>query len=50
MSLKGALRDFHPDRVASPVQALRVEVSGNEAEVPVHSHRKGSWCSPCAAA
>jgi AraC-like DNA-binding protein len=41
MSLRDSLRDFDPDRMASPVKALRVEVSDNEAEVPVHRHRKG---------
>jgi AraC-like DNA-binding protein len=41
MSLRDSLRDFDADRAASPVQALRVEVSGNDDEVPMHRHRKG---------
>ncbi|WP_370881957.1 AraC family transcriptional regulator [Labrys wisconsinensis] len=39
--MRDSLRDFDPDLAASPVQALRVDVSGSEAEVPVHRHRKG---------
>jgi len=41
MSLLDAFRNFDTDSLASPVQAFSVQVSANEAEVPVHRHRKG---------
>lgn len=41
MSLRASLSNFDPDKTDRPAVALRVDVSQNESELPVHQHRKG---------
>lgn len=41
MSLSSSLTEFDPDLIPVPAVALRVDVSENDNEVPVHEHHKG---------
>jgi AraC-like DNA-binding protein len=41
MILRSLFSDFDPDQCPVPALSVRVDVSQNEGETPLHSHRKG---------